>query len=167
MVTSATTPRTTRELVALVVPFGPIVKGEDLVFDAEIPTPLEAAMRVLHTGVRAVLTGKSWWGASATNPRVLLLCADMPIPANIDLLCVAGDQRWDRMSPGSVGFASPVRPGRFGGSFRSCLKRWPHWEQSCIQTELVFNGVRCLPPSMTVPGTVFVLSRSGRARQPG
>lgn len=100
MVTSATTPRTARDLLALVAPFGPAVEDEELVFAAEPPTNLGPALRALHTGIRAALVGRTWWGAStAGKPRVIELRADAPIPVGIELLCVAGDSRWDRIAP--------------------------------------------------------------------
>lgn len=100
MVTTVNLPRTARELLALVAPFGPTVEGEELVFAAELPSDLEQVLGLLHTGVRAVLAGRAWWGATTEGkPRVVELCADVPIPEDIGLLCVAGDRRWDRIAP--------------------------------------------------------------------
>ena len=62
MVTSAqparTTPvRTARELLARVAHLAPAVDGSELVLAADMPTELLADLKVLHTGVRAVLSG--------------------------------------------------------------------------------------------------------------
>lgn len=95
-----TVPKTARDLLALVAPFGPAVEGEELVFATEPPTDLEPALRVLHTGVRAVLMGRAWWGAiTDKKPRVMELRTNAPIPAGIGLLCAEGDTRWDRIAP--------------------------------------------------------------------
>jgi hypothetical protein len=56
-------PRTARELLERVREYGPGVEDGDLVFETE-PPELDAALRVLHTGVRALLTGRRWWGST-------------------------------------------------------------------------------------------------------
>jgi hypothetical protein len=100
MVTTATTPHTARDLLALVAPFGPTVEGAELVFAGELPLDLELALQVLHTGVRAALVGRAWWGSTTeSKPRVVELCTEAPVPAGIGLLCVEGDRRWDRIAP--------------------------------------------------------------------
>ena len=100
MVTSTTAPRTARALLALVAAFGPAVEGEELVFAADPPAELAAALRVLHTGVRAALAGRAWWGSATDGrPRVIELRPDSPVPPGIGLLCVEGDSRWDRVAP--------------------------------------------------------------------
>jgi hypothetical protein len=102
MVTDVTTPLTARDLFALVAPFAPGFDGEELMFGTDFPIDLVPALGVLHTGVRAVLTGRVWWGASTKGkPRVAELRTDAPIPEGIGLLCVAGDRRWDRIAPGA------------------------------------------------------------------
>lgn len=101
MVTTVTIPRTAHDLLARVEPFGPIAEGSELAFAAEPPAELIPALRMLHTGVRAALAGRRWWGASAVGgkPRVVELRTDAPVPANVGLLCVEGDPRWDRLAP--------------------------------------------------------------------
>ena len=100
LLTAVTTPCTVRDLLAIVAPFGPGVEDEELAFATDPPADLEPALRVLHTGVRAILTGRAWWGASTQKkPRVVELRTDKPIPADIGLLCVEGDRRWDRIAP--------------------------------------------------------------------
>ena len=101
-----------RALLALVEPFGPAVEGGDLTFAADLPADLDAVVSILHTGVRALLTGRQWWGSSvagATELRVVTLNPDAPIPPWCWLLCAAGDSRWDRVQP----WARLDHPGLF------------------------------------------------------
>src|SRR5262245_34424082 len=90
---------TARALLALVEPFGPSADGAELVFDADPPGEWVPALMVLHTGLRAVLTGRRWWGSATDRPRVVELNPAAPIPAGIALLAVEGDVRWDRIHP--------------------------------------------------------------------
>jgi hypothetical protein len=63
-------PATATGLLALVEPFGPAAEGDALVFDLDPPADLEPALRVLHTGIRAALTGRRWYGwATPARPR--------------------------------------------------------------------------------------------------
>ncbi len=92
--------RTVRDLMARTAPCGPAAEYDELLFATDPPPELVPLLRVLHTGVRAVLTGRRWWGATSDGkPRVVELCPDAPIPAGIGLLCVEGDARWDRIAP--------------------------------------------------------------------
>jgi hypothetical protein len=88
-------------LLAAVRPFGPAADGPGLVFDLDPPAELVAALAVLHTGVRAVLTGRRWFGCWSDRrtaaPRPLDPAS--PIPERVALLCVEGDPRWDRLDP--------------------------------------------------------------------
>jgi hypothetical protein len=95
----AATPTTSRALLAGLQPFGPTVEVRELVLAADPPADLLSVLGVLHTGLRALLTGRQWWGASSGRPRVVRLDPDGPIPAGITLLCVEGDPRWDRIDP--------------------------------------------------------------------
>ena len=101
MPTATAIPATAGTLLAAVLPFGPAVEGEELTFIADPPADLEAALTVLHTGVRAVLTGRTWYGCGSNRrtaaPRPL--DPTVPIPGGITLLCVEGDGRWDRIGP--------------------------------------------------------------------
>ena len=75
------------------------------------PAGLLAALAVLGTGVRAVLTGRRWWGF---DPRTGKACGPTPaehrgllaygaldpgakLPANVGFLSVEGDAVWDRI----------------------------------------------------------------------
>jgi len=82
-------------------PFGPAVEGAGLVFDRDPPPDLAAALGVLHCGVRALLTGRPWYGCGSDRrtaaPRRLDPAA--PIPEGVTLVCVGGDPRWDRLDP--------------------------------------------------------------------
>jgi hypothetical protein len=93
---------TARDLLAQVRPFDPVVENGELVFDRDPPGDLVPALEVLHTGVRAQLTRRTWWGgtiAVGTRPRVITLNPADPIPPGINLLCVEGDGSWDRIHP--------------------------------------------------------------------
>lgn len=92
---------TARGLLAAVGPFGPAVEDGDLVFAAEPPGDLIPILEVLQTGVRALLTGRRWYGCDGRTGRVVELNADSPIPGNLILLCAEGDRCWDRISPGA------------------------------------------------------------------
>lgn len=129
--------RTARELLARVLDLAPSVEGGELVFGAGVPTELLADLKVLHTGVRAVLVGSAWWGSSTDAPvRVRVLNPNEPIPDGIGLVCVEGDARWDRIPPAARCdcphlFAEPApRPAR--GSFRRPHETRPSREQARI-----------------------------------
>lgn len=108
---------------------GPAVDGADLVFDRDPPADLVPLLELLHTGVRAALTGRSWHGC---NRRTGGSCGPYParvdgplahgaldpaalLPASVGLLCVAGDAVWDRVppsAPSALPAAFAPGPGR-------------------------------------------------------
>lgn len=94
-------PTTAAALLAAVRPFGPVADGAALAFDLDPPAELVAALAVLHSGVRALLAGRPWFGCGSDRrtaaPRNLDPAA--PIPEGMTLLCVEGDPRWDRLDP--------------------------------------------------------------------
>jgi hypothetical protein len=98
-----------RGLFDLVGPFRPAVEGDELVLAADVPADLEPVVGVLHTGLRAQLAGRRWYGCDGSTGRVYELNPAAPIPSGITLLCVEGDKRWDRVSAG----AKIDRPGLF------------------------------------------------------
>jgi hypothetical protein len=129
--------RTARELLARVLPFAPSVVGTNLVGAAPLPADLRADVKLLQSGVRALLTGRAWWGSSSDAPaRLRVLSPDEPIPDGIGLLCVAGDARWDRIAPDArcdfphLFAVSVPRPAR--GSFRRPHEPRPSREQASI-----------------------------------
>lgn len=80
--------------------------------DDDPPDRLLDALAVLHTGVRAVLTGKRWFGI---DPETGKPCGPRPkdgagllafgaldpsskLPHNVGFLCCEGDAVWDRIS---------------------------------------------------------------------
>ena len=93
------TPATAGDVLRAVLPFGPAADGEDLVFAADPPADLVGVLGVLHTGVRALLQGKIWYGCDGATGRVAELNPAAPLPAGVTLVCVAGDARWDRVDP--------------------------------------------------------------------
>ncbi len=94
------TPRTARALAAAVTPCGPRPRGAGLDFDSPPPAVLWPALDALHTGVRAVLTGRRWWGCDGHGTgRGSPLSVDAPVPAWVSLLTVEGDAVWDRIAP--------------------------------------------------------------------
>jgi hypothetical protein len=90
-------PSTAIRVLDLAKPFGPAVEGQELVFDREPPPDLLAALNVLHTGVRALLAGRKWFGCNTNTGRVVELAPALPIPAVVSLLAVEGDSQWDRV----------------------------------------------------------------------
>jgi hypothetical protein len=88
-------------LLDLVRPFGPAVESGELTFDADPPDELVELLCVLHTGVRALLTGQTWFGCGSERRTAAAVPLDpaTPIPSGITLLSVDGDQRWDRIDP--------------------------------------------------------------------
>lgn len=91
----------------------PTVDGEELVFDRPPPDHLAGPLGVLHTGVRAVLAGRRWYGFDPATGRACgpfpargdgllafgALDPARPLPANVGYLSVGGDACWDRISP--------------------------------------------------------------------
>ncbi|MBP3956714.1 hypothetical protein J8F10_15685 [Gemmata sp. G18] len=99
MSTTTMTVCTARALLESLGPCAPALDGPDLALGRDPPDALEPLLRVLHTGVRAQLAGRTWYGCAGDTGRVIELNPGQPIPDGITLLCVAGDDRWDRMSP--------------------------------------------------------------------
>jgi hypothetical protein len=90
---------TAHALLAAVLQHNPSADGSDLMFATDPPAELDALLSVLHTGVRAALTGRRWWGCSTGKPRVIELNPKGPVPAGVTLLSVEGDEQWDRVAP--------------------------------------------------------------------
>jgi len=99
MQTATATASTARDLLDALAPFAPAADGEDVVFDGDPPAALDAALRVLHTGVRAQLAGRRWVGCDGATGRVMVLNPAATLPAGVTLLCVEGDAQWDRIDP--------------------------------------------------------------------
>src|SRR5215207_8294582 len=102
-------PTTAAGLLALVGSFGPAVEGGALVFDLDPPAELLPALRVLHTGIRAAVTGRRWYGCGSDRKTAAPRPLDpaVPIPPGITLLAVEGDERWDRIDPSGRPDACP------------------------------------------------------------
>ncbi|MBP3954435.1 hypothetical protein J8F10_03910 [Gemmata sp. G18] len=96
---TTTTARTARALLESLGPCTPALDGPDLALGLDPPDALEPLLRLLHTGVRAQLAGRAWYGCAGDTGRVVELNPGQPIPDGITLLCVAGDARWDRIGP--------------------------------------------------------------------
>lgn len=94
-----TPPRTARDLLAALGPYGPAAEGTTLTLGPATPADLVAAVRVLHTGVRAVLTGRRWFGSDTASTRGGELDPAAALPAWARLLTVEGDRGWDRLHP--------------------------------------------------------------------
>ena len=92
-------PATASGLLALVEPFGPVVEGGALVFDTDPSAALEPALRVLHTGLRALLSGRRWYGCDGDSGRVVELQSVALVPPGTTLLAVESDACWDRIHP--------------------------------------------------------------------
>lgn len=125
------TPTTARALLAAITPFGPAADGEDLVFAADPPADLDPLLRVLHTGIRAMLAVKTWYGCDGQSGRVYVLSPLAPIPGNVTLLAVEGDRRWDRIGPSArLDFPRLFGPAPAAGPSRAAPKSRPHPERS-------------------------------------
>ena len=59
--TTAAAAAAAADLLESLAPFGPSADGPALALDRPPPAELAAAVRVLHTGVRAALAGRTWW----------------------------------------------------------------------------------------------------------
>ena len=92
-------PTTVLALVAVLTPYGPKVEEGALVLAFEPPVDLEPVLQRLHTGVRADLTQRKWYGCDGRTGRVYHLNTSAPIPEGISLLSVEGVERWDRIDP--------------------------------------------------------------------
>jgi hypothetical protein len=114
-------PTTARALRATLEPFGPGAEGDELALRADPPAGLLPLLRVLHTGVRALLAGRRWYGCDAATGRTRELDPAAPIPAGVTLLAVEGDRRWDRIHPAArldlpaLFEAEEPAPGRLAG----------------------------------------------------
>lgn len=96
-----THPTTAAGLLARVAEFRPAVEGGALVFDLDPPDDLLPLLRVLHTGIRAAITGRAWYGCGTDRKTAAAVPLDRraPIPPDVWLLCAAGDDCWDRIRP--------------------------------------------------------------------
>ena len=102
MTTTTEKLNTASTLLAACSPLGPAVERDEFVLRAEPSAELLRLLEVLHTGIRAALIGRKWYGSTSADglrPRVIELDPAKPIPLRIDLLCVEGDQCWDRLHP--------------------------------------------------------------------
>ncbi|QDU20663.1 hypothetical protein [Urbifossiella limnaea] len=106
-------------LLESLAPYRPIVEDGELVVELDPPAGLVARLEILHTGVRAVLSGRGWQGGAAvTRDRLTIVALDpaKPIPPSVTLLRVEGDSSWDRV-PASARSGAPdlfVQPRESG-----------------------------------------------------
>ncbi len=91
--------RTADELLERVRAFGPFVEGADLTFESAPPDELAALIEVLHTGIRARLSGRRWWACLADSPLAFEVNPAAQLPAGVALLSAEGDAIWDRVPP--------------------------------------------------------------------
>ena len=99
-------PATAAALLAAVRPFGPSAEGGELLFALDPPAGLAPRLTVLHTGLRAILTGRPWVAhveagknGRFTRTWVGNLDPAARLPAGTVLLSVMGDRTWDRLDP--------------------------------------------------------------------
>src|SRR5262245_57626079 len=92
-------PRTASELLTAVSNFGPAVEGFDLVFETDPPDEYDGMLRILQTGIRAILTGRRWFGISTETGRGWDHDPRFQLPDWVGMLLVEGDPRWDRLRP--------------------------------------------------------------------
>lgn len=89
--------RTADELLERVRAFGPQVEGADLTFESAPPDELAALIEVLHTGIRARLSGRRWWACLADSPLAFEVNPAAQLPAGVALVSAEGDTIWDRV----------------------------------------------------------------------
>jgi len=91
---------TARQLLDELIDRGVVltVSGEELEVAGDVPHNLSQFVAVLQTGLRALLSGRKWWGSGSERPRVEAISCDRPIPEWVGLLCCEGDgSTWDRL----------------------------------------------------------------------
>lgn len=90
---------TAAELLDALRPLCPSVTGTTFSLANDPPPELGNLLDVLHTGIRAQLAGRPWYGCGSTREHAapIALRPGLPIPVGITLLCVAGDERWHRI----------------------------------------------------------------------
>jgi hypothetical protein len=92
-------PRTAYTLLTTLTEAGarPRVECRELVCDLTSPESLDGRLAILHTGVRAILTCRPWFGCDTDTGFAWELNPTVPLPARVGLLCVGGDSEWDRL----------------------------------------------------------------------
>jgi hypothetical protein len=92
-------PRTAATLLTALTAHGarPRVEGRELVCDIDLPALLGQRLIAIHTGVRAILNDRPWYGCDAETGFAEELNPATPIPVRFGLLCVGGDAKWDRI----------------------------------------------------------------------
>jgi len=76
------------------------VDGCDLCLDGDGPERLERYLPLLHTGVRAILAGRKWFGLDGATGRITDLLPAARLPRNVTLAAVEGRAEvWDRFGP--------------------------------------------------------------------
>jgi hypothetical protein len=96
-------------LLESLAPYRPTVEGDELVVELDPPAALLGRLETLHTGVRAVLSGRKWEGGAVSTggrPVVVGLDPAKPIAPSVTLLRVEGDSSWDRF-PASARSGTP------------------------------------------------------------
>lgn len=96
---TATRATTARALLDLLRPYGPTLADDELDIDRDLPADLGAALCVLHTGIRALLAGTTWYGCGSERATAAARPLDpaSPIRAGVTLLAAEGDRRWHRI----------------------------------------------------------------------
>jgi putative DNA primase/helicase len=79
----------------------PIATPGKLTFPVPPPRELLPLIRVLHSGVRAILTRRPWFGLSGETGWADRLNPETPIPLWVEYLAAQGDTGWDRIRPAS------------------------------------------------------------------
>ncbi len=70
-------------------------EGEKLFGTGILPAELVDYVSVLGTGLRAIVTGRQWYGMRSTDGRAEPILVNVLLPEGIDLLSVADDAKWD------------------------------------------------------------------------
>lgn len=75
----------------------PQVHDQSLVLPPHVSIEILRSLKVLHTGVRAILSNRPWYGCSCTTGWITTLSPEHLIPGWVGLVCVAGDKSWHRL----------------------------------------------------------------------
>jgi hypothetical protein len=97
-------PRTAVALLAALERSGvsPRVVDHGLTFPRRPDPAFLPLLAILKTGVRAALTGKSWYACDTDTGRIEEVFPGECIPGWAGLLCVVGDRKWDRIRPAAL-----------------------------------------------------------------
>lgn len=121
-------PLTAAGLAAGLAAYAPVARPGGLEVTG-LPADLAGPVRLLQTGVRAVLTSRPWLGCDLRTGRVVVLDPGRPVPREVGLLSVLGAAKWDRI---------PAAARRdFPAAFAAPPVRKPAVKRSAVATSVL------------------------------